>query len=190
MSDQPRMPFIQNPLGVFMRTVYWVSRKKYGKVIAPVGVIYARRPFLLGVANKMLAILERRISLSNELVLLIQTQAATLNGCSFCQDLKLASVLRTSLGVEKFSSIQDFATSPHFADNEKAVLQYTKEATERTEVSDETYAQLKKFFNDEQIIEITWVNATENYFNKLSRPLGITSDQLASIGSVEKSKLQ
>lgn len=184
------MAFIQNPLGVFMRTVYWVCKKQYGKVIAPVGVIYARRPFLLGVANKMLAILERRISLSKEMVLLIQTQAATLNGCSFCQDLKLASVLRTSLGVEKFSNIQDFATSPHFADNEKAVLQFTKEATQNTEVSDATYAQLKKFFNDEQIVEITWVNATENYFNKLSRPLGITSDQLAATLGAEKDKLQ
>lgn len=45
-------------------------------------------------------------------------------------------------------------------------------------VSDETFEDLKKYFTEQEIVEITWINASENYFNLMAKPLGLTSDEL------------
>jgi alkylhydroperoxidase family enzyme len=40
-------------------------------------------------------------------------------------------------------------------------------------VSDATFASLRKQFNDREIVEITWLNALENYYNLINIPLEI-----------------
>ena len=56
-----------------------------------------------------------------------------------------------------------------------AALAYVEEATQTKHVGDETFAALRRHFDDEQIVTITWLNAVENYFNLLDGPLGIDS---------------
>jgi alkylhydroperoxidase family enzyme len=48
-------------------------------------------------------------------------------------------------------------------------------------VSDETYNALKSYCSDEEIIEITYIAASENYLNRLIKPLGIGSDELCKV---------
>jgi alkylhydroperoxidase family enzyme len=48
-------------------------------------------------------------------------------------------------------------------------------------VSDATFSELAMHFTDEDIAQITWLCAMENYYNLLTRPLKIGSDGLCSI---------
>jgi len=44
------------------------------------------------------------------------------------------------------------------------------------------YWMLKRTFGKKEIVEITWINATENYYNLLAKPLGLSSDNLKVFG--------
>ncbi len=48
-------------------------------------------------------------------------------------------------------------------------------------MSDETFENLSRHFDEREIVEITWINAFENYYNLISIPLEIESDGLCSI---------
>jgi alkylhydroperoxidase family enzyme len=60
--------------------------------------------------------------------------------------------------------LQSFRTSPHFTDEERAVLEYA-EAMTRTpvRVPGELFARLRRHFNEAQMVEITAAIAWENF---------------------------
>jgi alkylhydroperoxidase family enzyme len=58
------------------------------------------------------------------------------------------------------------------------LLAYLEEVNFTKSATDETFAGLKKHYSEKEIVEITWLNATENYYNLLAKPLGLTSDEL------------
>jgi alkylhydroperoxidase family enzyme len=53
--------------------------------------------------------------------------------------------------------------------------------TRTKHASDETFAELRRHFDDTAIVQITWLCAVENYFNLINLPLGIESDGLCAI---------
>ncbi|HYG14202.1 MAG TPA: hypothetical protein VEC12_00510 [Bacteroidia bacterium] len=71
-----------------------------------------------------------------------------------------------------------FRTSNRFTEKEKALLAYLEEINLTKSATDETFSALKKHYTEKEIVEITWVNATENYFNLMAKPLGLQSDRL------------
>ena len=50
---------------------------------------------------------------------------------------------------------------------------------------DETFETLRSHYNEQEIVEITWVNALENYYNLISIPLGLESDGLCAIAQAK-----
>ena len=56
-----------------------------------------------------------------------------------------------------------------------------EEATRNKKVSDGTFEQLRRYFNEQEIVEITWVNALENYYDLLNVPLEIESDGFCAL---------
>jgi alkylhydroperoxidase family enzyme len=172
-----RLETIERPRGIFMRLAYRISLRQFGKVLAPLKVIYARKPRLLALALHVQRTMEHGLSLDPTLRLLVQTQAARRNGCAFCEDLALAQAVRARLGREKFDALDDFRTSGAFTDRERAALAFTEEATGR-HVSDGTWAELRRHFGETEVVELAWLNAAENYFNLQAHALGIGSDEL------------
>lgn len=75
----------------------------------------------------------------------------------------------------------NFRHSDHFSEEEKALLTYVDEITTTKNADEDTFVLLKKYFSDKEIIEITWICATENYFNLMTKPLGLRSDQLSKM---------
>lgn len=71
-----------------------------------------------------------------------------------------------------------FKKNPLFTEMEKALLSYPEEVTLAKTATDNTFEDLKRYFNDTEIVEISWVNATENYHNILAKPLELNSDNL------------
>lgn len=177
-----RLEPIEHPKNIFVRVAFWLSKRWYGKVITPMKVIYARKPQLLFIANKILQT-EKSISLDESLRLLILTQVSMLNGCGFCNDIALATAVQKKLGTKKFFVLGEDATTKEgiFTDREQAVIAFVKEYAEAKRVSNQTFDELRKHFNETEMIEITAMNAFEHYFNAFAIPLEIESDGLRQI---------
>jgi 4-carboxymuconolactone decarboxylase len=69
---------------------------------------------------------------------------------------------------DQINELSTWTSSKKFTDIERAVLQYTDEVTLNVKVSDGTFADLKRFFDDPAIVKLT---ATIGYYGMVSRIL-------------------
>lgn len=176
-----RLDPIEKPKSLFLRLMFMVLRRRFGRVISPWSVLFARAPHL---APSMIGIywsMERSFSVSQELQLLVQHRVAELNDCSFCLDIGKAVALQQNVAIEKTEALANYASDPAFDDAERAALAYADEATRNKRVSDTTFGTLRAHFDEREIVEITWLVAVENYFNLINLPLGIGSDGLCAL---------
>ncbi|HEX8393904.1 MAG TPA: carboxymuconolactone decarboxylase family protein [Longimicrobium sp.] len=172
---------IERPSSPLLRLLYRLSARRFGTVIGPLRVIYARRPRLLVIAGQIARTMEHGLSLDPALRFLVQTQTARQNGCTFCADLALAEAVRSRVGHERFRALDEYRTSPLFTERERAALAFAEEATRNRRLSDETAAAVRAAFSEEEIVDLAWLNAAENYFNLQAAVLGIESDGLAAM---------
>lgn len=87
----------------------------------------------------------------------------------------------SSLGVtkEKIDALADYATSPLYDEAERVALSYADAMTVTgREVSDEQFARLREFYNDDEIVELTAIIAWENASSKFNRALRVPSQKL------------
>lgn len=98
------------------------------------------------------------------LVSLVASQAA---GCRYCQAhmANLSSIYRAE--DEKIRAVWDFETSPLFSDRERAALRLAwKAATVPNQAAFSDFENLRKHFDDGQIVEIVAVIALFGYLNR------------------------
>jgi AhpD family alkylhydroperoxidase len=187
MEGSSRLEPVESPKGFATRMAYWWSRKQFGKVMTPIRVVCARMPGSMNALGGMLKFNGKQIRLDPELQLLVADLASHINGCSACIDLGRAMAVRTHRDLAKIDAVLDYRTDPRFSERERAALTYAEEATRNKGVSDATFAALRRHFSDREIVEITWVNAFENFFNLINRPLGIGSDGFCAIAQAQAS---
>ena len=176
-----RLKPIEQPPTLKMRLVYGLSRRRFGKVITPLKVAYARVPAALPIGRAIADYLESGCRLDPALRMLLQTHIAHLNNCTFCVDIGEAQALRRGLDQAKLRATHAYATDPRFDARERAAIAYVDEATKNKHVSDATFEALRAHFSEEEIVEITLLLAIEHYFNLMNLPLGIESDGLCAL---------
>jgi alkylhydroperoxidase family enzyme len=87
----------------------------------------------------------------------------------------------SELGVsdEKILALSDYATSALYDDAERAALAYADAMTVTgQDVSDQLFARLRAFYDDDAIVELTAVIAWENASSKFNRALRVPSQGL------------
>ena len=176
-----RLAAIERPPTLMARIAYWLCARQLGRVITPMKVVYARMPALFPLAYRLITIERKRLTLDKPLSHVVKTWVAMLNGCSFCVDIAKASAVLEHISLEKFQALPDRRSSPLFQDRERAALAYVEEATKARRVSDATFATLRKHFSEREIVELTWLNALENYYNLINLSLEIEQDGLCAI---------
>jgi AhpD family alkylhydroperoxidase len=176
-----RITPIERPQGLLTRFAYWMSKRQLGKVMTPMKVVFARIPRTITSEFALVRVLEGGLTLDKGLQFLLQTHVASLNGCAFCVDIARAVAVRRRLTREKVEALGEYRSHPAYSDRERAALAYVEEATRHKRVADATFATLRTHFNEREIVEITWLNAVENYFNLINLPLEIESDGLCAI---------
>lgn len=182
-----RLQPIENPKSLFIKIAYWFTKRQYGKVMSPLKVIYARKPELLNFAMKIAKFEEKQNTLSPEMRLLIKVATATQNGCTFCQDIALAHAVKGKIGKENFMALinRDESKMAAFSEKEQAVLRVLDEYNVNRKVSDESFSELQKHFDETQIVEILTLNAFEQFYNAMTIPLEIESDGLEKLAKNE-----
>lgn len=177
---EPRLAPIDEPDSWWVWLAYKLTEWMKGTVITPVKVIQARLPESLRHAYETQKLAEN-LSLSPGLRLLLQHYVAALNGCEFCVDLAEADAQEHDVDVQALREVADGGASDRLSEAERAALAYAEAVTEEVHVDDATFEALRGHFSEREIVEITWLCAVENYYNRLNAPLGIGSDGLCSV---------
>jgi alkylhydroperoxidase family enzyme len=87
----------------------------------------------------------------------------------------------SELGVpdEKILALDEYATSPLYDGQERAALEYADRMTiTGQDVDDELFSRLRRFFDEDALVERTAAIAWENSSSKFNRALRVPSQRL------------
>ena len=89
--------------------------------------------------------------------------------------------MSSELGVsdEKILALDEYATSPLYEEKERVALEYAERMTNTDQdVDDELFSRLRRFFDEDALVELTAAIAWENSSSKFNRALRVSSQQL------------
>jgi|SRR6185369_4700068 len=175
------LPAIENPRGLIMKLAYYFTRRQFGKVLTPLKVYGARLPVAFGLFYSKIGKLDKKLTLSPEMVLLIREQVARINVCLFCVDIGRSLTIQPSMNQAKFDALEQYRTSSLFTEAERAALDYVTELTRNKRVDPEIFARMGRHYSEREICEIVWLVASEHLYNMTNIGLNIHSDMLCEI---------
>ncbi len=80
---------------------------------------------------------------------------------------------------EKILALADYATSSLYTDAERVALEYADAITlSDRDVDDELFTRLRRFYDDDALVELTAIIAWENASSKFNRALRVPSQGL------------
>jgi len=86
---------------------------------------------------------------------------------------------RLGVSEEKILALGDYATSPLYTEAERVALEYADAITlSDRDVDDDLFARVRRFYDDDAVVELTEVIAWENASSKFNRALRIPSQGL------------
>jgi alkylhydroperoxidase family enzyme len=172
-----RLTPIEKPTSLLLKIAYYMSRKQFEKVIAPLRYIYSRSIPALMTSMKIYKS-ENKLSLPKETKLFIRYYTSHLNDCPFCSDSAEFMAHKDNVALQQWKEFMNFRNSNKFSKKEKALLSYLEEVNFTKTATEQTFNELRKYYSEKEVVEITWLNATENYYNLMAKPLGLHSDEL------------
>jgi uncharacterized peroxidase-related enzyme len=117
-------------------------------------LVMARRPSLLRARAAMAEAL-RDTTLDRHVRDLVFLMASLTTGCRYCRAHRTSAMLRRGPYEDKIRAIWDFETSPLFSTAERAALRLARDsAVVPNAVTDEHFAELRKHFTEDQIVDI------------------------------------
>ncbi|MDF3029004.1 MAG: hypothetical protein K0S23_3311 [Fluviicola sp.] len=179
--DTPFLLPIERPKGLLWKLIYFMTRKRYGKVITPLKVAAVRMPVSFGMFSGKIAQLDKKLSLPAETVMLVREQVAQTNVCKFCIDIGRAQTIVSYMNQKKFDALHDYQSSPLFSEKEKVLLDFVTMLAQERKMERDLFEKLAKHYDERSICEIVWVVATEFYYNIGNIGLNIHSDMLCDI---------
>jgi AhpD family alkylhydroperoxidase len=169
---------VEHPRNLFVRALYFATRRRYGVTPTAFRVVYARAPWIAFVSVCVALVVERCLSIDQDLRFLVTLYVAMRNGCTFCVDITRAEAVRARIGRERFGALLDFEASTAFSPREKAALAYAASLHESLHVGDDVLTRVRAQFSERELVEIVWTCAVARYFNAIALPLRIGSDGL------------
>jgi AhpD family alkylhydroperoxidase len=158
----------------YLRPFFWNQRRRYGRVL-DAALLWARSPRLfLGVAL-LYGMVDRRSSpVDPALRSLVTVRVSQINHCRFCVDLNAATLMRRGVAEEKVLALDEWRHSPLFDERERAVLDYAEAVTlPGSAATDAQIAALRRFFDDDGIVELTGLVAFQNLSSKFNAALAV-----------------
>lgn len=176
------LPPVEKPPGLFLKMVYFFSRRQFGKVMTPLAVFSARMPVAFLSFYGKISKLDKKLQLPSELAVLVRERVASINTCLFCMDAARWYAMKESTGsAVRFDALSDYKTSPLFTDAERAALDYVTELTRDKMVLPDTFERLQRYYSERQICDIVWLVASEHLYNVSNIGLNIGSDGLCEV---------
>ncbi len=101
---------------------------------------------------------------------LIKIKSSFINGCGFCIDMHTKEALRVGESNLRIFQLNAFETSNVFSDEEKVLLQMTKEITliHQNGLSEATYNKATKYFDEHYMAQIIMAICAINTWNRIA----------------------
>ncbi len=103
---------------------------------------------------------------------LVEIRASQINGCGFCLDMHTKEAAAAGETTVRLNMIAAWREATVFSDAERAALALTEEGTRLADahdgVSDDTWAEVRKHYDDEQIGALISAVAIINAYNRLN----------------------
>lgn len=170
----------------YLKPFLWHQRRKYGDVLNP-ALVYGRIPRLFIAVANLYGVIDRKKSpISPTLRSLITVRVSQINWCRFCVDINSATLIKRAGSEEKCLQLEKWRESAIFSEEEKAALDYAEKMTITNEhVDDACFTQLKTFFSDDAIVDLTALIAFQNMSSQFNSALDIEPQGFCQIKSVE-----
>ena len=126
-------------------------------------------------------------TVSEELKMLVSLITSQASGCRYCQAhmANLSSIYKAS--DEKIQAVWEFQTSELFSDAERAALTLAyKSALVPNEASEADFDEVKKHFDEDQIVEIVAAISLFGYLNRWNDTMATELEEHA-VGVAERS---
>jgi AhpD family alkylhydroperoxidase len=163
------------PYPWYLGPFFWNQKRKYGQVLMP-GLLWGRVPKLFMAVAILYGVLDRRSSpLDPVLRSLVTVRVSQLNGCRFCVDINSATLARRAGSKAKVEALDDaWRDRDLFDDREKAALEYAEAMTDSTRrVTDALMERVRRFFDEDAIVELTGLIAFQNLSSKFNSALDV-----------------
>lgn len=120
-------------------------------------------------------------TVSEELKMLISLASSFAAGCRYCQSHMANLSHLYKAPDEKIAAILDYETSPLFTDAERAAIDLAfKAGSVPNAATEKEFVELKKHFDDGQIVEIVASIALFGYLNRWNDTMATTLEPLAN----------
>jgi AhpD family alkylhydroperoxidase len=132
--------------------------------------------FLMGKVNpeaqQLMVNIERYLrttSIDKKLRELIKIRASQINGCSYCIDSHTKEARKDGETEQRIYALNAWRETPFFTPEERAVLALTESITlvATSNVPDEVYNEVRKYFNEVETSEIIMQIVTINAWNRI-----------------------
>ncbi len=157
-----------------LRPFFWNQKRRYGVVLTP-GLLWARVPKLFAAVAILYGVLDRKSSpLTPLLRSLVTVRVSQINWCNFCVDINSATLAKRAGSQEKVEHLEHWRETDIFDEQEKTVLEYAEAVTfSDRQVSNELVERLKRFFDEDAIVELTGLIAFQNLSSKFNSALDV-----------------
>lgn len=166
----------------YVRLFFFKQKKTYGKVLEP-GMLWARSPKVFAGLALLYGALNRKSSpLSPTLRSLVTVRVSQINHCAFCIDINATTLMKRGVSEEKTEALANWRRSDAFDDIERVALEYTEAITlSDREVTGELMGEVKRYFDDDAVVELTGMIAFQNMSSKFNSALDIPSQGFCKI---------
>lgn len=105
---------------------------------------------------------------------MVKLRASQINGCSFCVNMHAESARSRGESDARLHMVSAWHHSRSFTAAERAALRWCEEITRQASAppSDDALEELRDYFDEDQIVAITWAVAAINAWNRIAVPLG------------------
>lgn len=168
----PIKPLNEYPF--FLKPFFWSQQRKYGAVLEP-GLLWGRVPQLFSAVAILFGVLDRKSSpLDPVIKSLVTVRVSQINWCEFCVDINSSVLIKRSGSKQKVEHLKTWRVSTIYSGKERAVLEYVEAMTYTDkQVTNEQMNDLKHYFDDDAIVELTGLIAFQNMSSKFNSALDV-----------------
>ena len=111
-----------------------------------------------------------KCGLEESLQHLVKIRASQINGCAYCIDMHSIDARAGGETEQRLYALDAWRETPFFDDRERAALAWIEAVTlvAQTHVPDSVYEETRKQFSEQEIVDLTYVAATINAWNRLA----------------------
>jgi alkylhydroperoxidase family enzyme len=171
--------FIESPqkIPLLIRLGIWISRKITGKDMLPARILawYPRAAIGSGVLESLVA--HHDGNLDERMLKIVRLQASFAAACPFCIDMNSYKYEETHISKEELMVLQGRLAIEEvktFSDRERLAIQYARLVSQTPLQFPHMFIEeLKRHFNEREIVILASTAAQVNYWARLIQALGI-----------------